>query len=48
MILSLDQQDLMGTHIVNVNDGLRKMRYDWFGTELGAWEWLNKPYPEVI
>ena len=48
MILSLDQQDLMGTHIVNVNDGLRKVRYDWFGTEIGNWDWVNKPYPEVI
>ena len=38
----------MGTHIVNVQDGLRKIRYDRFGTEIGQWDWQNKPYPEVI
>lgn len=47
-VLSLDQQDLMGTHIVNVADGLRKMRYDRFGAELGTYDWVNKPLPEQL
>jgi hypothetical protein len=38
----------MGTHIVNVADGLKKIRYDRFGSEIGEWTWVNKPYPEQL
>lgn len=47
-ILSLDQQDLMGTHIVNVYEGLVKTWYDWFGAELGTWDHKQNDYRATV
>ena len=47
-ILSLDVQDLMGTHIMNVGGNLMKMRYSSLGAELGIWEPQDKSIEEIM
>lgn len=40
-ILSLDVQDLMGTHIVNVKENLRKMRLNSMGEQISVFDPLK-------
>ena len=38
----------MGTHIVNVYEGLVKTRYDRFGAELGVWDHKQNDYRATV